>query len=121
MSDIWRAQYLNYLNSTEWRIRRNAAIKASGEKCARCGSVNSLEVHHLHYRTLGCESLTDLLVVCKECHKHEDAKRDAQTHDRHVQKRFEGWLRKRYQHNWECFVDDEIEWDRFNDFLENQF
>lgn len=35
---------------------------------------NGLEVHHVHYRNLGCEEAADLIVLCWECHErtHEE-------------------------------------------------
>ena len=29
---------------------------------------NELNVHHLHYKTLGNEDIGDLVVLCKRCH-----------------------------------------------------
>ena len=42
-------------------------------KCCMCGQDNEhtrLQVHHLHYRTLGEENpMTDLVSLCKSCHE----------------------------------------------------
>lgn len=42
-------------------------------KCCMCGQTNEntrLQIHHLHYRTLGNENpMTDLATVCPACHE----------------------------------------------------
>lgn len=72
-------KYVEYVNSTAWFIRREAAIEKAEWKCQICGLYNDhLEVHHKTYARLGNERDEDLLVVCAECHKKkEQAKRKA--------------------------------------------
>ena len=66
-----RRDYAAYLRSAGWRDRRQKAIEAAGGRYATCGSSERLEVHHLHYRTVGRERTQDLLVPCHECHSIE--------------------------------------------------
>lgn len=66
-----RPNYHEYIRSGKWNRKRRKAIKAAGGRCSICGCADRLEVHHKHYRTLGRESLVDLLVVCQECHRNE--------------------------------------------------
>lgn len=94
--------YREYIASDEWRTRRAEAIRRTikrteiwtAPQCEVCGQYgvrhknkpdfkqkkfrvemsNGLEVHHPHYRNLGCEEPGDLIVLCGLCHDktHED-------------------------------------------------
>lgn len=64
-----RVDYATYINSRLWHRRRRAFISAATGRCQICGEQRySLDVHHLHYRTLGHESAADVLVLCRHCH-----------------------------------------------------
>jgi hypothetical protein len=86
--------YRSYINSDEWKDRRVTALQRSGggggsPACEMCGlrgdnhknprrslgsrerryrvdGSNGLEVHHLHYETLGSERPEDLIVLCTD-------------------------------------------------------
>jgi len=64
----WTAQYRVYLKSEGWR-KFAAKIRADREKCERCGSTQSLQVHHLTYYRLGREHPQDVQLLCKSCHE----------------------------------------------------
>jgi hypothetical protein len=49
--------YRQYLNSFAWKNFRAQVIANCGGRCQRCRDLTMLEVHHLHYRTLGQECL----------------------------------------------------------------
>lgn len=66
--------YLAYLNSTDWRRRRNAALQRVGWRCERCGRKRDLNVHHKTYERLGAENPEDLEVLCVDCHEGEHVK-----------------------------------------------
>jgi len=70
----WRGKYKEYLKSKQWLIKRKSAIKYYKGRCCRCGSKYRLEVHHLNYSRLGNEKMSDLLLLCADCHRieHED-------------------------------------------------
>jgi 5-methylcytosine-specific restriction endonuclease McrA len=70
----WNGTYSEYLRSDRWAAKRSAALKHHGHRCGICGSVRSLEVHHLTYKRLGREKMKDLQVLCCDCHRirHED-------------------------------------------------
>ena len=75
--------YLEYLESPEWwTIRRNAMRRAQwrceNEKLGEPRHEGPLEVHHLHYRTLGCEQLDDVQVLCPACHRARRIPRNRQ-------------------------------------------
>lgn len=76
-------QYRNYLNSAAWHKRRRQRLLLADGKCEfcptleykwhlipgdRCSSTDRLEVHHLHYNTLGHEADSDLEVLCRKHH-----------------------------------------------------
>lgn len=64
--------YNRYLASAEWRKRRADRIAIDGGACVVCkhdGSIYPLQVHHIHYGSLGNEDVIhDLMTVCARCH-----------------------------------------------------
>ena len=65
------AAYTDYIDSPEWWARRKHALRRAGYCCERCGSRESLEVHHRTYHHLGYELDDDLEVLCATCHRVE--------------------------------------------------
>ena len=74
-----REFYQAYLNSADWRSRRNRALKLADWCCQRCASRRELEVHHNTYERLGREWDSDLDVLCFNCHRGEHLDRPEQT------------------------------------------
>ena len=70
-------KYLEYLNSQTWAQIRNKALERDKYECSICHSPHNLEVHHLKYPdVLGTEPLSDLMTLCRDCHKKlEDYKK----------------------------------------------
>jgi hypothetical protein len=65
--------YQEYIGSNAWSIKRTQRLEIDGYKCVVCKGDNGLQVHHLHYETLGNEdALHDLVTVCGKCHKFFD-------------------------------------------------
>lgn len=62
------AYYRLYLKSKAWQNIRNIMI-AKYKLCQVCGGTDVLQCHHLTYERLGRERLSDLKLLCKECHK----------------------------------------------------
>ena len=60
--------YTEYLYSKWWRTKRLQKLHSAGNRCNHCGSYLNLEVHHLHYNSLGREKNRDLEVLCHDCH-----------------------------------------------------
>jgi 5-methylcytosine-specific restriction endonuclease McrA len=60
--------YRTYLESDAWMVFRESVIEAFGGQCADCGQHLPLQVHHLHYNTLGWEVIDDVAPLCRECH-----------------------------------------------------
>jgi 5-methylcytosine-specific restriction endonuclease McrA len=68
---VWR-NYEEYLQSLDWLRVRNREFVRTDYHCEGCGlhgTDRQLEVHHLHYETLGREEPGDLKVLCKRCHR----------------------------------------------------
>lgn len=60
--------YSEYIKSPEWEVKKNSKLENAGWKCEVCGKRAS-EVHHFTHKTLGRETMTDLIAVCTECHE----------------------------------------------------
>jgi 5-methylcytosine-specific restriction endonuclease McrA len=60
--------YLRYLHSPHWQEKREQLMVLVGASCEFCGSPDDLNVHHRTYENLGNESLSELAVLCKDCH-----------------------------------------------------
>lgn len=61
-----RLPYRAYLQTPEWKRRRNRALARASWRCEQpgCTSTESLEVHHRRYDRLGAEPDEDLCVLC---------------------------------------------------------
>ena len=72
--DIHAAQvnYHEYIASSAWKAKADAAKARAGNKCQVCnrgkdtGAV--LDAHHRTYQRLGYERPEDITVLCRECH-----------------------------------------------------
>lgn len=60
--------YQQYIQSTEWIVRRRLFLLNHKKVCAICGFYDQLEVHHLNYDNLGNEKDEDLIILCRRCH-----------------------------------------------------
>lgn len=61
--------YADYLKTPEWQAIRNEAIRRAKGCCQICNSGSSLHVHHRTYENRGDEDLSDLTVLCADCHR----------------------------------------------------
>ena len=75
--------YQDYLMSEHWLRKREAAREYYGDSCCFCNDRNNLQVHHRHYRTLGREAMTDLSVLCDDCHGHHHTRKKLTPEPRH--------------------------------------
>lgn len=57
-----------YRRSKAYRYLKNYRLEIDQHKCHKCGCSKNLELHHLHYRTLFKENLTDVIILCRFCH-----------------------------------------------------
>lgn len=61
--------YADYLKTPEWQETRLRALKRARFRCQTCGGNGKLHVHHRTYIRRGCENLSDLTVLCSDCHR----------------------------------------------------
>jgi hypothetical protein len=47
---------------------RERRLKLAGHRCETCKRGGPLQLHHLHYDTLGRESVDDVRMLCDDCH-----------------------------------------------------
>ncbi len=67
-----RAEYQDYLATETWRATRDKALAHYGRKCYLCGASGDvqIDVHHNTYeRAPGCELISDLIPLCRDCHE----------------------------------------------------
>jgi hypothetical protein len=69
-------RYDQCISSTEWKNLRSKIIEERGNRCERCREQSvPLELHHVHYRSLGNEQPEDVQLLCGECHTRADGAR----------------------------------------------
>lgn len=66
-----RVNYYKYIQSKAWAKRKQRYYESHGKRCQICGSTIAIQLHHRHYRTLGCEEDADLQALCMGCHENE--------------------------------------------------
>ena len=65
-----KARYDKFMASDEWAHLRKIKLEFADYECEKCGAAGPLDVHHLTYERFGGdELLTDLQVLCRECHE----------------------------------------------------
>ena len=62
-------RYDEYLKTDEWQWRRKKKLEDAGYHCQLCHANGGiLDVHHSTYERKGNENLSDLIVLCRDCH-----------------------------------------------------
>ena len=69
--------YQKYMRSKEWKAKRQEKLEACDHKCECEGGCyrKATQIHHLHYDTLGEESMEDLQALCPKCHMQKSGVR----------------------------------------------
>ncbi len=76
MRKTWKQRYTAHINGPYWAELKRKVIKRRGCKCERCERSDcGLDLHHKHYRTFGRERQKDVTLLCRPCHRIEDAER----------------------------------------------
>ncbi len=66
-----KPNYYVYIKSKAW-MELTAKFKVfKNNRCEKCCHKSNLNVHHLHYKTLGRERFSDLMLLCVDCHRKE--------------------------------------------------
>lgn len=69
-ADGRKRRYQQFMASDEWKHIRGLKLDLASHRCEKCGVGDPLDVHHLTYdRFGGDELLTDLQVLCRDCHE----------------------------------------------------
>ena len=70
--------YHKYIQSEAWKEKRRVKLDACRRKCECEGGCTreATQVHHLHYDSLGNESLDDLQALCPKCHMQKSKVRN---------------------------------------------
>lgn len=62
--------YLDYIKSKTWQIKRTERLKIDNFTCQICGNKRNLNVHHLTYKNFKNENIySDLITLCGKCHQ----------------------------------------------------
>ena len=77
-------EYREYLLSDHWAQFKARILNKRGPQCEQCGTAKGpIDVHHLTYERLGQELVTDVEVLCRNCHqKRHDKPRVELNHAR---------------------------------------
>lgn len=65
-----KQSYKEYIRSDEWKEKRRQRLEFAKNRCELCFRESALDVHHRTYERLGDERLSDLIVLCRTCHRH---------------------------------------------------
>lgn len=74
MKHFTKAQYEAYLISPEWHAKRHERLVFDDYRCRGCGKLHTaaepLDTHHVNYYRFSEEDIyTDLISLCRSCHK----------------------------------------------------
>jgi hypothetical protein len=80
LMELGYKNYKDYLRSDHWQsfrkrffsesaICKRLTIKFGRPVCQYCHSGRNLNIHHRTYKRLGGERLSDVVLVCQDCHK----------------------------------------------------
>jgi 5-methylcytosine-specific restriction endonuclease McrA len=73
-AEEWRQWYQCYLQTDEWRERRQLVFNRARGICEGCRRAPPTQVHHLTYKHAGNEFLWELVAICRDCHeRYHDA------------------------------------------------
>lgn len=61
-------KYKTYLLSDEWKQKRELVFQKKWRACEKCKSENNLRIHHWTYIRIYKEKVSDLFVLCNDCH-----------------------------------------------------
>ncbi len=67
-NERWWRDYDEYLQTPEWRRRRDRVMYRAGTVCEGCLEQEAVMVHHLTYERVRHEMLFDLVAICRDCH-----------------------------------------------------
>lgn len=102
---IHSREYVSHLKSEKWAEFKKTAIVNAGRCCQNCGAKNKvLQVHHLHYETLGHEKISDVKVLCVACHELFDKSRENEVENDKYHRSVDTFSRKKFGDDWQLTV-----------------
>lgn len=113
--------YMEYIQSDEWDVRRKRCLDLAKYHCERCGIGGvTLHVHHKTYRNFKNEPQSDLEALCVGCHRIADKERKARKYREIRARQLDGWGRKVYGEGWEIYPGYEHVREEFYDWLKRK-
>ncbi len=85
----WIDRYRKRLAAPSWQLLRQQVFARCNGVCEKCGERPATQVHHLHYKTLGCETPACLQGFCFRCHDETHGGRLSRKGQHNAQKRTE--------------------------------
>lgn len=75
ITERWVGDYRAYLRTPHWQdVRRRYWASKMPKRCAVCGRTDTpLDLHHRTYKRIGNERLSDLILLCRQCHEETHA------------------------------------------------
>lgn len=72
-----KKSYNQYISKSEnWKSFRQSIIDTRGRKCEKCGETKgAIDCHHLTYERLFNEIPSDVMLLCRSCHKKEHGRK----------------------------------------------
>lgn len=61
-------------NSPIWQEKRKERLSKDNNRCYSCDTTKRLQVHHITYKRLYNENITDLVTLCRSCHQEVHTK-----------------------------------------------
>jgi hypothetical protein len=68
-ADVWQRAYEQYLQTPEWKRKRQLAMLRAQGICEGCREVEATDVHHYSYDDVGHEFIFQLVALCRKCHE----------------------------------------------------
>lgn len=70
-------EYTSYMKSDAWAQKREERLQLDDGKCVMCGRPQGtlkdgrpvVQCHHIHYNSLGAETMDALVSLCGGCHR----------------------------------------------------
>jgi 5-methylcytosine-specific restriction endonuclease McrA len=72
----WRDRYQEYLQTPQWKEKRDKVLKRDNHTCQGCLVNRAYTVHHKTYDRVGREMPFDLESICFECHRIIHSRKD---------------------------------------------
>ncbi len=116
----WYQNYRKHLRSHEWRVLKAEVMNERGRECERCGETAGLQLHHKTYERLGCELLTDVELLCIDCHELADKEREIKNARKQYAAAVNTFGIKKFGEDWEAYADIEQVEEEYCEWLERK-